>query len=230
MLIVTQGRKRVVVPKKSKPAQERKPVHRVITGLSADTSVQEAEKKAEKRPEEIEVEEEQPRPLDYEDIDDGDEVDPIFCTTYVTDIFQYLLKQEYEDHINPNYMQLQTNITERMRGILLNWMEDVHIRFSLLSETFMVSCNIVDRYLSQRQVMKEKLQLVGVAAILIASKYEEIYAVEVSDLIYISDNAYTREEILKVFPPSFFIFITAFALLVRIFVAAAKDFHLENSS
>ena len=199
LTIATQGRKRVVVPKKSKPAQERKPVSRVITDLGVSAPSQEDEKKAEKRTDEIEVEEEHLTPLSFEDIDAGDEVDPIFCSTYVTDIFQYLLKQEYEEHIDPDYMKLQTSITERMRGILLNWMEDVHIRFSLLSETFMISCNIVDRYLSQRQVTKDKLQLVGVAAILIASKYEEIYAVEVSDLIYISDNAYSREEILKVF-------------------------------
>ena len=44
---------------------------------------------------------------------------------------------------------------------------------------------------------REKLQLVGVAAMLIASKYEEIYAPECRDFVYISDKAYTREQILS---------------------------------
>ena len=37
---------------------------------------------------------------------------------------------------------------------------------------------------------------VGVTAMLIASKYEEIWAPEVRDFVYISDKAYTREQIL----------------------------------
>ena len=32
---------------------------------------------------------------------------------------------------------------------------------------------------------------------LIASKYEEIYAPEVKDFVYITDRAYQKEEILK---------------------------------
>lgn len=39
------------------------------------------------------------------------------------------------------------------------------------------------------------LQLVGCTAMLIASKYEEIYAPEVRDFVYISDKAYTREQV-----------------------------------
>ena len=49
---------------------------------------------------------------------------------------------------------------------------------------------------SQRNLVeKSKLQLVGVTAMLIASKYEEMYAPEVRDFVYITDNAYSSEEI-----------------------------------
>ena len=44
-------------------------------------------------------------------------------------------------------------------------------------------------------VDKSKLQLVGVTAMLIASKYEEMYAPEVGDFVFITDNTYTSEEI-----------------------------------
>ncbi|KAG6400325.1 hypothetical protein SASPL_137151 [Salvia splendens] len=43
----------------------------------------------------------------------------------------------------------------------------------------------------------QKLQLVGASAMLIAWKYEEIKPTHVEDFCYITDNTYTREEIVK---------------------------------
>lgn len=56
--------------------------------------------------------------------------------------------------------------------------------------------NLIDRYLEIKQVGRNKLQLLAVGAMLIASKYEEIYAPEVRDFVYITDKSYTKEEIL----------------------------------
>jgi cyclin B len=55
---------------------------------------------------------------------------------------------------------------------------------------------LIDRYLERNAITRQKLQLVGVAAMLIACKYEEIYAPEVKDFVYVTDKAYTREEVL----------------------------------
>ena len=57
--------------------------------------------------------------------------------------------------------------------------------------------NLIDRFLEAKQVTRKHLQLVGVTAMLIASKYEEIWAPEVRDFVYISDRAYTRDQILN---------------------------------
>ena len=46
-------------------------------------------------------------------------------------------------------------------------------------------------------IHRSKLQLVGVSALLIATKYEEIYPPTVKDLVYITDNAYSKTEILS---------------------------------
>ena len=46
-------------------------------------------------------------------------------------------------------------------------------------------------------VSRQKLQLVGVVAMLLAAKYEEIYPPEVKDFIYIAANTYTRDDILR---------------------------------
>jgi cyclin B len=84
-----------------------------------------------------------------------------------------------------------------MRAILIDWLVDVHLKFKLVPETLFLTISLIDRYLEKRAVKRQKLQLVGVTAMLIASKYEEIYAPEVHDFVYISDRAYTHEEILS---------------------------------
>jgi G2/mitotic-specific cyclin-B, other len=94
-------------------------------------------------------------------------------------------------------MKTQLDINEKMRGILIDWMVEVHVKFKLLTETMFLSVNIIDRFLALKPVARNKLQLVGITAILLGAKYEEVYAPEVRDFIHISDKAYSREEILK---------------------------------
>jgi hypothetical protein len=84
-----------------------------------------------------------------------------------------------------------------MRSILVDWLVDVHLKFKLLAETLFLTVNIIDRFLSQKQCTRQRLQLVGVAAMLISTKYEEIYPPTVKDFVYITDNAYTKEEVLE---------------------------------
>ena len=61
-----------------------------------------------------------------------------------------------------------------------------------MPETLHLTANLIDRFLASRNVSRKRLQLVGVTAMLIASKYEEIWAPEVRDFVYISDKAYDR--------------------------------------
>jgi hypothetical protein len=72
---------------------------------------------------------------------------------------------------------------------------EVHLKFKMVPETLFLTVNIIDRYLELKQVRRNKLQLVGVAALQAAAKYEEIYPPELRDLVYITDRAYTKEEI-----------------------------------
>jgi len=94
-------------------------------------------------------------------------------------------------------MANQVDINEKMRSILLDWLVEVHRMFKLLPETLFLAVNIIDRFLEVKAVARDKLQLVGVTAMLIASKYEEIYAPECNDFVYISDGAYSKEMILQ---------------------------------
>ena len=93
-------------------------------------------------------------------------------------------------------MGRQDDINGKMRAILLDWLVEVHLKFKLMHEVLYLTVNIIDRFLQVERVTREKLQLVGVTAMLIACKYEEIYAPEVADFVYITDNAYEHNEIL----------------------------------
>ncbi|KAK4387807.1 Cyclin-B2-3 [Sesamum angolense] len=95
-----------------------------------------------------------------------------------------------------NYMSQQFDINERMRGILIDWLIEVHYKFELMDETLYLTINLIDRFLAVQSVVRKKLQLVGVTAMLLACKYEEVSVPVVDDLILISDKAYCRKEVL----------------------------------
>lgn len=93
-------------------------------------------------------------------------------------------------------MDNQTEINERMRAILVDWLIEVHLKFKLKRETLFICINIFDRYISNIYALKSTLQLQGVACLMIACKFEEIYQPEVKDYIYITDNAYSKSLLL----------------------------------
>ena len=80
-----------------------------------------------------------------------------------------------------------------MRAVLLDWLIEVHCQFRLLQETLYMAVGILDRFLEAEgaSIKRCKLQLVGVTAMWIASKVEEMFAPEVSDFVYVTDNSYT---------------------------------------
>ncbi len=96
----------------------------------------------------------------------------------------------------PGYMQHQPEITGNMRAILIDWLVDVHLKFELREDTLFLAVNLLDRFLEDTPVPRSKLQLVGMVAMFIASKYEEIYFPSVADFVHIADKTYTRENIL----------------------------------
>ncbi|CAL8244077.1 unnamed protein product [Lota lota] len=134
--------------------------------------------------------------LTVEDIDDQDGQMPQLCAEYVKDIYAYLMALEQKQSVRPNYMQ-GYEINERMRALLIDWLIQVHSRFQLLQETLYLTVAILDRFLQVQPVSRRKLQLAGVTAMLVASKYEEMYSPEVADFAYITDNAFTKAQILQ---------------------------------
>ena len=94
-------------------------------------------------------------------------------------------------------MDNQSELQWKMRTILVDWLIEVHSKFHLLPETLYLAINIIDRFLSLRVVSLVKLQLVGLTAMFIASKYEEVVSPSIQNFIYMADGGYTTEEVLK---------------------------------
>ncbi|KAE8124505.1 hypothetical protein FH972_019383 [Carpinus fangiana] len=115
---------------------------------------------------------------------------------YVDEIYQYYWVTEAQNVALANYMSIQTNITAHMRGILINWLIEVHFKFDLMQETLYLMVALLDRYLSQATIKKNELQLVGLTALLLASKYEDFWHPRVKDLVSISAESYTRDQML----------------------------------
>lgn len=129
---------------------------------------------------------------------DGDESEvEIMEELYAMDIYHYLLAREKTNEVKPRYMTKQTEITHRMRLILIDWLIEVSEELQLSPETLYITVNLIDRFLSKMCVLRAKLQLVGAAALLVAAKYEEIYPPGANDLIYYTDDCYTLQQLLR---------------------------------
>ncbi|XP_022131362.1 cyclin-A2-2-like isoform X2 [Momordica charantia] len=124
--------------------------------------------------------------------------DPQACTLYAHDIYDTIRVIELDQRPSTNYMEeLQKYITPIMRGILIDWLVEVSEEYKLVSDTLYLTVNLIDRFLSRSFIERHRLQLLGVTCMLIATKYEEVCAPFVEEFCFITDNTYTRGEVLK---------------------------------
>ena len=90
----------------------------------------------------------------------------------------------------------QEFLTENSRSILIDWLINVHLTFRFKPETLYVTVYIIDSFLDKNQVNKNKFQLVGITALLIACKYHEIEFPKITEFNYITENSYSKKEII----------------------------------
>jgi len=108
-----------------------------------------------------------------------------------------MLKVEQKWNPNPLYMSMQTKIDESIRSTLVDWLIQIHYNFKLWPETLFLTVNVIDRFFCQHLIQKRDVQLVGIAALLMVTKYEEIYPPTLKDFIYITGDAYSSDEIIE---------------------------------
>ena len=123
--------------------------------------------------------------------------DPQVNKEYLMEMYNNLIEEE--NNMKPlfGYMKNQTDINEKMRAILIDWIIDVHFKFKLKSDTLFLTVWLIDKYLSEKVIKRNRLQLLGVTSMLISCKYEEIYSPEIFDFVYITESSYDKKDIIN---------------------------------
>lgn len=155
---------------------------------SPDISCYESE--TEESPMVLDVTHEEEKPFDRESV-------ILTVPEYEEDIYQYLREAEAKNRPKPGYMKRQQDITVSMRSILVDWLVEVSEEYKLHRETLFLAVGYIDRFLSKISVLRGKLQLVGAASMFLAAKYEEIYPPDVTEFAYITDDTYTKQQVLR---------------------------------
>jgi cyclin B len=124
---------------------------------------------------------------------------PTFSQEYFDEIYENLLLDEarFNQKVNSNYMSFQKSINYKMRAILVDWIIDVHNRCNMKKKTLFQTIFIIDAFLSKSILDKKDFQLLGMAALLIASKETEIIFPSLNTFLALSNFAYTKEELIE---------------------------------
>ncbi|PIA61029.1 hypothetical protein AQUCO_00300511v1 [Aquilegia coerulea] len=132
------------------------------------------------------------------DIDAADSNNVLGEVGYVEDIYQCYKLLENSTLAKPGYMDEQQEMDEKMRASLVDWLIDVQFEFKLVPETLYLTIHIVDRYLSTNSASPWLLKLLGLSAMLIASKYEQQDMIhDIDDFVSLADYVYSQEEIVE---------------------------------
>jgi hypothetical protein len=121
------------------------------------------------------------------------------CAVFNHDIMEYLHQLEMDSDSRPiaNYMVFHDDIDSNKRSILINWLVEVTDEYELQTETLFICVNIIDRFLSKMSVSTSHFQLLGVAAMFIATKYEEIYPPYLSQFVEVTDETFSGKQIIQ---------------------------------
>ncbi|OTA80186.1 hypothetical protein M434DRAFT_230286 [Hypoxylon sp. CO27-5] len=136
-----------------------------------------AEKPSSKELQSLKQDVEEVLPPGVKELEEDGMEDPLMVAEYARDIFKYLRELEDKVVAHPDYI--------------------IHQGFHLLPETLFLAVNIIDRFLSQKVVQLDRVQLVGITAMFIAAKYEEVLSPHVSNYRMVSDDGFSDAEILS---------------------------------
>uniref|UniRef100_F7GJQ6 Cyclin-A2 n=2 Tax=Monodelphis domestica TaxID=13616 RepID=F7GJQ6_MONDO len=114
---------------------------------------------------------------------------------YAEDIYLYLREMEVKYKLNVDYTKNQPGSIDNLRVLLLNWLMVAGQLLRLQNETLHLAVNYLDRYLSLEAVLHEMLQLLGIAALRLATKFEEAYPLRIVELVYVIAGQYTKNQI-----------------------------------
>lgn len=132
----------------------------------------------------------------FSDIDIDDENEDCGFAEYCNDIYDHMRANEVKHHAGIDFLSTTTrDISHKMRAILVDWLVEVTEEYQLSQQTLFLTVNLVDAYLRRSDLPRKSLQLLGVACMLIASKFEEIHPPTARDFSYITDYTYNTSQV-----------------------------------
>lgn len=113
------------------------------------------------------------------------------------EVWRVMIEKERHYAKDPSMLERHPSLQAKMRTILLDWLIEVCEVYKLHRETYYLAHDFIDRYLTkERDIIKHQLQLIGITALFIAAKLEEIYPPKLADFAYVTDGACSENEIL----------------------------------
>ncbi|KAI3927434.1 hypothetical protein MKW92_044424 [Papaver armeniacum] len=167
------------------------------------------------------------------DIDKEDVNNSLAVVEYVQDLYKFYKLAESSSQVG-DYIDLQYDINEQTRMILVNWLIDFHKKLKLSPEVLYLAVNIIDRYLAARLVPRKDLLLVGISAMVIAGKYEKKSPPKLKEYVDMAEGVYKKDQILATEKAILaklgwtLAVPTTYHFLVRFIKAAVADKEMED--
>ena len=117
---------------------------------------------------------------------------------FIPEIIENMRKEELIHMYPENFLDqsFQDQISLKYRQYLVDWLAELHYKFKMWPETLYVTVGIIDKTLTRwKNFKKTDLQCLGITALHIAGKYEEIYPPELKTILQVIDNAVTRDQV-----------------------------------
>ncbi|XP_067089428.1 cyclin-F [Osmerus mordax] len=92
---------------------------------------------------------------------------------------------------------LRPGIKDTMRYILVDWLVEVTTMKDFSSLTLHVTVSCVDRYLALRSVPKARLQLLGIACMVVCTRYVSKDILTIREAVWLTDNTYKYEDLVR---------------------------------
>ena len=163
---------------------------------------------------------------------------PTYSNTFDDSALRCLIESERYYQVDPHAFERgQKHLRWEMRAILTDWLQEVCSDFLFKRETFHCAVNAVDRFLSvENDWPKSELQLLGVSALFLCAKMEEVYTPKLESMVVVADHAYSARQIRsmekqlflaldhKISPPTLNLWAQLFAQRWDFFAESAENF------
>ena len=117
---------------------------------------------------------------------------------YINEIWEsFIEKEKFNNYSFNDIISIQTDINNSMRAVLIDWIISLQNKFYYKRSTLFLTINLIDRYITKKPILRTKFQLLGVASLFIAFKYEEIIMKNINDFVNLAANAFDKSEILE---------------------------------